>query len=219
MIQAKQELLSALEAVLAQMAAGVAVPCAFESPKVAAHGDLAITAAMPLARALKTNPRELALALVEAPEAAAGHDALGAGHRDRRAGLHQSAPGPGRQTSRRVGCAARRCRLWLPAAERAACAGGVCLRQPHRSAARGPRAAGRAGRGHLQPVCHPGLAGHAGVLLQRRGRADCHAGAVDAKPPEGPAPRRRRLARQRLQRRLHRRYRRGLSRARHGQGR
>jgi arginyl-tRNA synthetase len=65
MIQAKQELLQALEAVLAQMAPGAAVVCAFESPKVAAHGDLAITAAMGLARSLKKNPRELAAALVE----------------------------------------------------------------------------------------------------------------------------------------------------------
>ncbi len=36
----------------------------FESPKVAAHGDLAVTAAMALARPLKKNPRELAQALV-----------------------------------------------------------------------------------------------------------------------------------------------------------
>ncbi|HYN62950.1 MAG TPA: arginine--tRNA ligase [Rubrivivax sp.] len=65
MIQAKLELLQALEAVLAQMAPGAAPPSAFESPKVAAHGDLAITAAMPLARSLKKNPRELAQRLVE----------------------------------------------------------------------------------------------------------------------------------------------------------
>ena len=65
MIQAKQELLQALQAVLAQMAPGAAVPCAFESPKLAAHGDLAITAAMTLARSLKKNPRELAATLVE----------------------------------------------------------------------------------------------------------------------------------------------------------
>jgi len=65
MIQAKQELLQALEAVLAQMAPGAAVTCAFESPKLAAHGDLAITAAMVLARSLKKNPRELAATLVE----------------------------------------------------------------------------------------------------------------------------------------------------------
>ena len=65
MIQAKQELLQALEAVLAQMAPGAGLSSAFESPKAAAHGDLAITAAMPLARALKKNPRELAQWLVE----------------------------------------------------------------------------------------------------------------------------------------------------------
>ena len=64
MIQAKQELLQALEAVLAQMAPGAGLTSAFESPKVAAHGDLAITAAMPLARALKQKPRELAQTLV-----------------------------------------------------------------------------------------------------------------------------------------------------------
>ncbi len=65
MIQAKQELLQALQAVLAQMAPGAAVSCAFESPKLAAHGDLAITTAMALARSLKKNPRELAGTLVE----------------------------------------------------------------------------------------------------------------------------------------------------------
>jgi arginyl-tRNA synthetase len=64
MIQAKQELLQALQAVLAQMAPGAAVACAFESPKLAAHGDLAVTAAMALARSLKRNPRELAGTLV-----------------------------------------------------------------------------------------------------------------------------------------------------------
>jgi arginyl-tRNA synthetase len=65
MIQAKQELLQALQAVLAQMAPGAPLVSAFESPKVAAHGDLAITAAMPLARTLKRKPRELAETLVD----------------------------------------------------------------------------------------------------------------------------------------------------------
>nr|MCU0966563.1 arginine--tRNA ligase [Burkholderiaceae bacterium] len=65
MIQAKQELLQALEAVLVQVAPGAGLSSAFESPKAAAHGDLAITAAMPLARVLKKNPRELAQQLVE----------------------------------------------------------------------------------------------------------------------------------------------------------
>jgi arginyl-tRNA synthetase len=58
MIQAKQELLQALARALAQLAPQAPPVAAFESPKQAAHGDLAITAAMPLARALKKNPRE-----------------------------------------------------------------------------------------------------------------------------------------------------------------
>ena len=66
MIQAKQELLQALTRALAQLAPGAPPVAAFESPKQAAHGDLAITAAMPLARSLKKNPRDIAQALVDA---------------------------------------------------------------------------------------------------------------------------------------------------------
>jgi arginyl-tRNA synthetase len=65
MIQAKSELAQALAAAVAQVAPDAAFTPAFESPKQAAHGDLAITAAMSLARALKKNPRELAQSLVE----------------------------------------------------------------------------------------------------------------------------------------------------------
>ncbi len=70
MIQAKQDLLAALQAALQSVVAAQGSteppPAAFESPKQASHGDLAITAAMPLARALKKNPRELAQQLVSA---------------------------------------------------------------------------------------------------------------------------------------------------------
>ncbi|MEY8876982.1 MAG: arginine--tRNA ligase [Leptothrix sp. (in: b-proteobacteria)] len=66
MIQAKEDLLVALGHALAEVAPGNAPQAAFESPKQAAHGDLAITAAMQLARTLKKNPREVAQALVEA---------------------------------------------------------------------------------------------------------------------------------------------------------
>ena len=70
MIQAKQDLLAALQAALQSVVAAQGgtepPPAAFESPKQASHGDLAITAAMPLARALKKNPRELAQQLVSA---------------------------------------------------------------------------------------------------------------------------------------------------------
>jgi arginyl-tRNA synthetase len=82
MIQVKQDLSAALQAALqsvtaqavaadglegAALAVPVPVPiAAFESPKQAAHGDLAVTAAMPLAKSLKKNPREIATALVAA---------------------------------------------------------------------------------------------------------------------------------------------------------
>ena len=65
MIQAKEELLGALREAIADTGGGAAVPAAFESPKQAAHGDLACTAAMQLARPLKKNPREVAAALIE----------------------------------------------------------------------------------------------------------------------------------------------------------
>jgi arginyl-tRNA synthetase len=60
MIQAQQELLDALRRVAAETAPGHGSVLAFESPKQAAHGDLAITAAMQMARASKSNPRALA---------------------------------------------------------------------------------------------------------------------------------------------------------------
>ena len=66
MIQAKQDLLCALAAAIAQVAPGVAAAAAFESPKQASHGDLACTSAMQLARTLKQNPRELAQSLMAA---------------------------------------------------------------------------------------------------------------------------------------------------------
>jgi arginyl-tRNA synthetase len=66
MIQAKQDLLAALAAAIAEVAPQGAVVAAFESPKQAAHGDLACTAAMPLAKALKKNPREVAAGLKDA---------------------------------------------------------------------------------------------------------------------------------------------------------
>jgi arginyl-tRNA synthetase len=66
MIQAKEQLLAALHDALAEIAPGAAVEPAFENPKQAAHGDLACTLAMQLARPLKQNPRTLAQALIAA---------------------------------------------------------------------------------------------------------------------------------------------------------
>ncbi len=65
MLNAKQELLAALAAELEKLQPGAGVRAAFESPKVAAHGDLACTAAMQLAKAIKQNPRQLGEALRE----------------------------------------------------------------------------------------------------------------------------------------------------------
>ncbi|MGR6804908.1 arginine--tRNA ligase [Sphaerotilus natans] len=69
MIQAKEQLLAALGDALAEIAPGAAIEPAFESPKQAAHGDLACTVAMQLARPQKKNPRELAGALIAALQA------------------------------------------------------------------------------------------------------------------------------------------------------
>ena len=59
----KQQLLAALATELEFLSAGAGARAAFESPKVAEHGDLACTAAMQLAKALKQNPRALAESL------------------------------------------------------------------------------------------------------------------------------------------------------------
>lgn len=69
MLSVKQELLAALAAELDTLAPGSAARAAFESPKVAAHGDFACTAAMQLAKPLKLNPRQLGEQLKAALEA------------------------------------------------------------------------------------------------------------------------------------------------------
>ncbi len=66
MLQAQQDLLAALAQALDETAPGHGLRAAFESPKQAAHGDLAITAAMPLAKQSKSAPRALAERLVAA---------------------------------------------------------------------------------------------------------------------------------------------------------
>ena len=66
MEQARKALLVALRSALAEVAPDSPLEPAFESPRQASHGDLAITCAMPLARPLKKNPREVAQALVDA---------------------------------------------------------------------------------------------------------------------------------------------------------
>ncbi|MEO6856043.1 MAG: arginine--tRNA ligase [Rhodoferax sp.] len=71
MLSVKHELLAALAVGLEKIAPGAGAKAAFESPKVAAHGDFACTAAMQLAKPLKLNPRQLGenlrAALLEQP--------------------------------------------------------------------------------------------------------------------------------------------------------
>src|SRR5512133_3705172 len=63
MLLVKQELLGSLAAELEKLSPGAGDKALFESPKVSAHGDLACTAAMQLAKPLKRNPRQVAEAL------------------------------------------------------------------------------------------------------------------------------------------------------------
>jgi len=60
MLKIKQELQEGLGASLRELAPDAEVRAMFESPKVAAHGDFASTAAMQLAKPLKLNPRQVA---------------------------------------------------------------------------------------------------------------------------------------------------------------
>ncbi len=66
MMSARDELLDALRAAMAEVSPGNTLAAAFETPKQADHGDLAVTAAMPLAKAQKRNPREVAAELIAA---------------------------------------------------------------------------------------------------------------------------------------------------------
>ena len=63
MLSIKNDLLAALALALEKLSPGAGDKAAFESPKVAAHGDFACTAAMQLAKGLKQNPRQVAEAL------------------------------------------------------------------------------------------------------------------------------------------------------------
>ncbi|MFN3738480.1 arginine--tRNA ligase [Hydrogenophaga sp.] len=60
MLNIKQDLLAGLAAELEALSPGAGARAAFESPKVASHGDFAVTAAMQLAKPLKLNPRAVA---------------------------------------------------------------------------------------------------------------------------------------------------------------
>jgi arginyl-tRNA synthetase len=80
MLLVKQALLAALADTLESLSPGAGGKAAFESPKVAAHGDFACTAAMQLAKPLQRKPRELAehirAALMATPAFAQWVDAI-----------------------------------------------------------------------------------------------------------------------------------------------
>ena len=59
MQQVQQDVLAALAAALDALSPGSGAKARFETPKVASHGDWAVTAAMQLAKPLGRNPREL----------------------------------------------------------------------------------------------------------------------------------------------------------------
>jgi arginyl-tRNA synthetase len=63
MLSVKNELLQTLTIVLEQLQPGAGAKAAFESPKLAEHGDLAVNAAMQLAKSLKQPPRQVAESL------------------------------------------------------------------------------------------------------------------------------------------------------------
>jgi arginyl-tRNA synthetase len=65
-IEPKQHLLDLFRQALSRVAPEADTVIELERPKQAAHGDWACNAAMPLARALKRNPREIATQLVSA---------------------------------------------------------------------------------------------------------------------------------------------------------
>ena len=66
MLSIKHELLIVLADQLDKLLPGAAAKAAFESPKVASHGDFASTAAMQLAKPLGKNPRQVAETLRDA---------------------------------------------------------------------------------------------------------------------------------------------------------
>ena len=80
MFSIKNDLLAGLATALEQLSPGAGDKAAFESPKVAAHGDLACTAAMQLAKGLRQNPRQVAESLrallLDAPAFAQWVDAV-----------------------------------------------------------------------------------------------------------------------------------------------
>jgi arginyl-tRNA synthetase len=157
MLSVKQELLGSLAAELERLSPGAGGKAVFESPKVAAHGDFACTAAMQLAKPLKLNPRQLAEALRSALLVAAPFQQWVDTSTSQGPGFIniRLKPAAKQQIVREV-LATGACFGQQPANGRKH-AGRVCVGQPDRPAACGPWPPGRARRRDLQPVRQPGL--------------------------------------------------------------
>jgi arginyl-tRNA synthetase len=214
MLLVKQELLAALANTLESLSPGAGSKAAFESPKVAAHGDFASTAAMQLAKPLGRKPRELAEQLSATLLATPAFRPVGRGHRDRRSRLPQHPPEDRRQAADRARGAGRRRRLRPPAGHRATRCWSSSSR-PTRPARCTSATAARRRWATPSATCARRRARRlARVLLQRRRRADPDAGQQHAAARPRLQARRRRMAERRkgggLQRRLHRRHRRRL---------
>ena len=69
MTRARDELLEALRVAIDEVSPGTTIAASFETPRQASHGDLACTAAMPLAKVQRRNPREVAAELIAALKA------------------------------------------------------------------------------------------------------------------------------------------------------
>jgi hypothetical protein len=150
---------------------GAGAKAAFESPKVAAHGDFACTAAMQLAKPLKLNPRQLGEQLCAPRWRPRPFTSAGWMTSTSRAPASQHPP----QARRQAGSGARGAgageRFGYQPRNGSACWSNSSRPTPPARctwamAARPP------GRRHLQPVRHPGLERAPRVLLQRRRRAD-----------------------------------------------
>jgi arginyl-tRNA synthetase len=95
MMSAREELLDALRAAMAEVDPGHTLAAAFETPKQADHGDLAVTAAMPLAKAQRRNPREVAAELIAALRAKTAVERWVESIAVAGPGIHQPAPARG----------------------------------------------------------------------------------------------------------------------------
>ena len=151
MLKIKEHLFNALVACLEHLGEGLGAKAAFESPKMASHGDLAVTAALSLSKALKTNPRDLALRLKEALSQTPACQE-GPKHRDCRTWFFEFNIEAKRQASDRERGLDSIESLWRKAPKGVSRVGGVRVCQSNRTFACGACQAGRTWRCAVQLV-------------------------------------------------------------------